>query len=107
MVQKGKKGTNNIKKSVKMEKMDKEGVNFILWAPEASQVNIAGDFNNWDIHRLPMKRNKENQWEVKIKLPPGRYEYKYFVDGAWFDNVPGVEKVWNSYGTQNCVIYVN
>ena len=29
-------------------------VRFNLYAPEAERVFLAGDFNNWDVHNLPM-----------------------------------------------------
>jgi hypothetical protein len=41
-----------------------------------------------------------------IKLSPGRYEYKYFVDGAWAEDLPGVDMVPNSLDTCNCIIGV-
>jgi len=106
MAQKGKKSSNPIKRPVKTEITNRKAIKFALSAPEAKQVCLAGDFNNWDIQSLPMKRNIDNQWEVSLELSPGRYEYKYLVNGLWFDNVPGVEKDQNSFGTQNCVIYV-
>ena len=106
MAQKEKKISNSLKRPVKMEESNQKITKFFLSAPEATQVCLAGDFNNWDIQSLPLERNQNSQWEITIQLSPGRYEYKYLVDGSWFDNIPGVEKVWNSYGTQNCVIYV-
>ena len=106
MTQKGKKGSSSIKRPVKIEKSNQKITKFVLSSPEANQVCLAGDFNNWDIQSLPMEQNQNNQWEISIQLSPGCYEYKYLVDGSWFDNIPSVEKAWNSYGTQNCVIYV-
>ena len=107
MADQGKKKTADTKKTIQKEKPTEKVVKFILSAPEANQVYLAGDFNNWDNHALPLKRNRENQWEADVQLPPGRYEYKYFVDGKWFDNIPGVERIQNSYGTQNFIIHIN
>lgn len=58
------------------------GVKFIYEDPYASQVYLAGSFNNWNPTALPMNRT-DGKWEVIIKLPPGRYEYKFVVDGEW------------------------
>lgn len=42
-----------------------------------------GDFNEWNVNTHPMKKNKRGVWEKAVMLPPGRYEYKFLVDGQW------------------------
>jgi 1,4-alpha-glucan branching enzyme len=81
-------------------------VEFSFYAPHAKEVFLAGEFNNWNAHSLPMKQNKPGMWQLKITLSPGRYEYKMCVDGYWVHDVPGAELVANPFGTHNCVIYV-
>lgn len=108
MEQKGKKGIKvqrNITGKVK-KNPDEASVEFTFFAPDAKDVYLVGEFNNWDIHSLPMKKENEKDWKVSIKLSPGRYEYKYFVDGEWTGDVPSLEKIPNSFGTHNLVIYV-
>jgi 1,4-alpha-glucan branching enzyme len=34
-----------------------EGVNFAVWAPNATSVSVIGDFNNWDGRRHPMRKH--------------------------------------------------
>ena len=99
---------NRINKDLSIKKKGprKSSVEFKFFAPDAKDVYLIGEFNNWDIHSLPMNRENETDWKAKIELIPGRYEYKYFVDGAWIGDVPGAEKVPNPFGTQNLVIYV-
>ena len=82
-------------------------VEITLRVPEAKIIFIAGTFNDWDTKSMPMKKGKDGTWRVTIKLLPGRYEYKYFVDGVWAENLPGIDTVPNSFGTYNCVISVN
>lgn len=53
-----------------------------------------------------IKRGKDGNWKVKASLPPGRYEYKFFVDNRWVEDFPGTELVLNQFGTQNCVLRV-
>ena len=57
-----------------------EGVNFAVWAPNASGVSIVGDFNNWDSRRHPMRKHiPSGFWELFI---PGLGEgtlYKYQI----------------------------
>lgn len=55
------------------------GARFAVWAPHAEMVSVAGDFNQWDPHRHPMRRRDGGIWEIFI---PGVYAgqiYKYFV----------------------------
>ncbi len=57
-----------------------EGVNFAVWAPNATGVNLVGDFNGWDPLRHPMrKRVPSGIWELFV---PGLNEgalYKFIV----------------------------
>ena len=80
-------------------------VKFMLHAPDAGKVMLAGDFNNWQHARTPLKKGKK-AWEKDLVLKPGKYEYKFVVDGNWI-NDPGNDcYIWNSYGTQNSVIEI-
>ena len=52
---------------------------FAVWAPNAENVTVAGEFNDWDIRRHPMRRRNGGVWELFI---PGLGEgaaYKYNV----------------------------
>ncbi|HKE23299.1 MAG TPA: 1,4-alpha-glucan branching protein GlgB [Bryobacteraceae bacterium] len=54
------------------------GVRFAVWAPNAECVTVAGEFNEWDIRRHPMRR-RNGVWEIFV---PGLAEgtaYKYNV----------------------------
>lgn len=55
------------------------GVRFAVWAPNAENVTVTGDFNQWDSRRHPMRRRNAGVWELFI---PGLGEgvaYKYNV----------------------------
>ena len=55
------------------------GVRFAVWAPNALNVTVAGEFNEWDIRRHPMRWRNGGVWELFI---PGLGEgaiYKYYV----------------------------
>ena len=98
-----------IRKEKRMEKSKgkrKEAVEFTLNAPDARQVFLAGEFNHWDTQSLPLKKDKSGVWKVKIKLLPGRYEYKFFADSVWVESLPRAEKSSNPFGTQNFVTWV-
>jgi 1,4-alpha-glucan branching enzyme len=104
-VRRERKKTND--KSVHQETVQNgRMVEFSLQAPEAKEVFLAGEFNQWDAQSMPMKRGKDGNWKVKKALPPGRYEYKFFLDKQWVEGLPGTELVPNHFGTQNCVLRV-
>jgi len=46
---------------------------------EARTIYIYGDFNNWDPYQFPLKK-EGNLWNIKIKLSPGRYGYRFIID---------------------------
>lgn len=79
---------------------------FALHAPGAAEVALAGDFNGWDVRRHPMKKEPDGKWQKIVMLYPGRYEYKFFVDGRWQSDPAGGERQWNRFGTRNNVIEV-
>jgi len=94
-------------REVKMARMSSmKAMMFKLKAPQAKKVSLAGSFNNWDIKALTARKDPRGNWSVKVNLKPGKYEYKFFVDGQWV-NDPGCRAcVSNSYGTQNCIVEI-
>jgi hypothetical protein len=60
-----------------------KGVKFTYYDPAANEVYLAGEFNNWSTTATPMKRDPDGVWWIILPLPPGRYEYKFVVDGQW------------------------
>ncbi|MBM3255349.1 MAG: glycoside hydrolase family 13 [Candidatus Omnitrophica bacterium] len=77
-----------------------------LYAPGAKKVSLAGSFNKWDTKALAGKKDSKGNWTVKANLKPGKYEYKFFVDGSWINDPRCNSCVTNSFGTQNCVLEV-
>ena len=56
-------------------------INFICVAPDAKQVNLAGDFNDWDLAAHPMKRQPDGAWLLQVPLPHGHHHYLFIIDG--------------------------
>jgi hypothetical protein len=81
-------------------------VTFTLLEPDAKQVALAGDFNGWATDAAPMKRQADGHWETTIALAPGRYQYKFIVDGHWIPDPLVHDHVWNQQGTLNSVFEV-
>jgi 1,4-alpha-glucan branching enzyme len=77
---------------------------FTLDCPWAEEVYLAGDFNDWARATLPMRRNSRNGlWEKPLALVPGRYEYKFIIDGQWTRDPECAQNVLNTCGTLNSV----
>ena len=90
-------------KSTKGEKKPLRKVQFEFSAPEAREVFLAGDFNNWDTNSNPMKKDKKGMWKATISQIPGRYEYRFFSDGNW-ENDPSCSCCMpNEFGSMNCI----
>jgi chromosome partitioning protein len=58
------------------------GVRFTIEAPDAVTVQLAGDFNDWTPEGSEMELAGQ-VWTKTLSLPPGRYRYRYVIDGRW------------------------
>ena len=59
------------------------GVHFAVWAPNARQVSVVGDFNDWDARRHMMRNRADiGVWEIFIPDIGEHRAYKYHVVGA-------------------------
>jgi 1,4-alpha-glucan branching enzyme len=56
-------------------------VNFVCVAPQASQVCLSGDFNDWDPNSHPMQRQPDGNWLIQVHLSHGHHHYRFLVDG--------------------------
>ena len=81
-------------------------VTFTLEEAGAGQVTLTGDFNQWDIEKHPMQKKSDGTWEKVVMLPPGRFEYKFMVDGQWRCDPSNHHRCKNIHGTQNSVIMI-
>ncbi|MBU9888605.1 MAG: glycoside hydrolase family 13 [Candidatus Omnitrophica bacterium] len=81
-------------------------VDFKFYAPQAKKVGVGGSFNNWNAEKNALKKDANGNWKASLKLSSGRHEYRYCVDGAWFNSQDPVECVPNAFGSWNCVVEV-
>jgi 1,4-alpha-glucan branching enzyme len=49
---------------------------------DAKFVNLAGTFNDWKPSTIACGKEAA-QWICRIDLKPGKYLYKFIVDGTW------------------------
>jgi 1,4-alpha-glucan branching enzyme len=56
------------------------GVNFAVWAPNATGVSVVGDFNDWDSRRHPMRKHVPSGiWELFLPGLEAGAVYKYHI----------------------------
>lgn len=71
----------------------------------AKKVTLNGSFNNWEPSGFTMAHTGD-EWHIEFYLKPGKYLYKFRIDGSWIID-PG-NKLWeqNQFGTGNSVLWV-
>lgn len=82
-------------------------VTFIFRHPGLRSVTLAGDFNEWNVSSHPMVPDAaRDTWTLTLELAPGRYEYKFYVDGAQWWNDLYAPKIANVWGSENSYVDV-
>jgi len=82
-------------------------VAFVIEAPTAEDIHVVGDFNDWEVSdESKLARRENGYWEKLMKLQPGRYRYKFVVDGEWTLDARNEECEKNEFGTFDSVTEV-
>ncbi len=82
-------------------------VRFVLHAPEAQRVQLAGDFNAWKPDDSPLARGSGGLWTTTVRLAAGRHQYLFVVDGdRWVPDPTAAEIVDDGFGGKNAVIEI-
>lgn len=63
---------------------------FSSFHPMAQQVYLIGDFNGWRPGEPAMKRDADGFWRITVRLPTGRFRFRYCADGEWYADCPSV-----------------
>ncbi len=95
-------------KAPKGPELVKGGVLFRYYDPDATKVHLAGNFNNWSQSYDPMvDRNGDGEWTLFYPMSPGRYEYKFVVNGVtWIPDPRNVRSAPDGFEGRNSVIQV-
>ncbi|MFQ5514398.1 MAG: AAA family ATPase [Myxococcota bacterium] len=90
------------------EHAGEKGVVFTYKGVAASDVQLAGDFNNWVPDKgVETRQAPDGTWEKIIRLGPGVYQYRYFVDGEWIPDPGNPRRVEGPAGGVNSVIIIS
>ena len=88
------------------QKSGRRRVIFSLESPDAGEVILMGDFNQWNPKKHPMKKDNNGVWKKTTLLFPGRYEYRFLVDNRWENDPENHQTCLNRFGSKNNFIVV-
>jgi serine protease AprX len=85
------------------------GVTFLLHDHNVRQVEVVGSWDDWRTPGLMAEQIEPGVWQAaRPPLPPGRYVYKFLLDGSrWFDDPVNPHKAPDGAGGLNSVLVVN
>ncbi len=103
------KSTEGDRKTTNVDGVHQVGSNIIFstFCPDASTVQIGGEFNDWQPERNPMRKfGNDGVWQLTLRLSPGTYRYRLFIDGQWQQDPYNKLSELNPYGGLNSVVTV-
>jgi hypothetical protein len=71
---------------------------------DAKQVYLAGSFSNWQPTGIAMTHT-DSGWVASVKLGPGKYWYKFVIDGNWETDADNLLKENDGEGNTNSVYF--
>ncbi len=86
---------------------DIKEVTFAMESSAAKDIYVAGDFNDWQINDgSRLARGENGFWEKRMRLPHGRYRYKFVVDGEWTVDWKNQAREINTFGSFDSVMEI-
>lgn len=83
-------------------------VTFEVHAPGAQRVEVVGTFNDWRPGQVLLKGpDATGHWSGTVRLPAGRHEYAYLLDGQeWLTDPEAPARRPDGFGRENAVIQI-
>jgi chromosome partitioning protein len=81
-------------------------VTLTVQAPEAKEVYLAGEFNNWKLDENSRMEQNNGCWTKNLNLNTGKYRYRFVIDGNWTEDPSNPAKQLNAYGTMDSLLEV-
>lgn len=72
---------------------------------DAQEVIVTGSFNGWNTSGYRMTF-RDDQWTLPIWLKPGRYSYKFIIDGEWIIDPENNQRERNEFNGENSVLWI-
>jgi hypothetical protein len=77
---------------------------FIVDAPEAQQVDLIGDFTDWQV--VPLSRTPEGTWWVTLPVGAGQHRMNLRVNGEAWNVPPGLPAIRDDFGGMVAILEV-
>lgn len=81
-------------------------ITFSILAPDAKEVYLVGDFNDWEVSRKSLMAPNNGTWKKTVNLMDGMHRYRFVVDGKWTEDPANPEKEVNPFGSMDSLLRV-
>lgn len=82
-------------------------IQFVLDAPGAASVVVAGDFDDWEGAHALTDSDGDGTWSGRVPLRPGLHTYMFLVNGSDWVTDPDAERYSDDgFGNRNAVLAV-
>lgn len=86
---------------------DRVYVQFVISAPDARTVALAGTFNEWNPSIQLNDPDGDGLWTGRVALEPGVHEYMFVIDGSeWRPDPNAISYIDDGFGQRNSVLAV-
>ncbi len=85
---------------------EKKRVQLVLLDKGFNEVKIKGEMNSWNPNVSSVVK-KEGKWITEMMLNPGKYQYKYLIDGMEINDPTNQDSVSNGIGGFNSVLSIS
>ena len=72
---------------------------------DAKKVIVTGTFSGWNHDNYAMVKQGD-RWVLPLHLKPGKYSYRFIVDGKWMEDPANDQWENNEYGSENSVLWI-
>ncbi|MFA6928834.1 MAG: glycogen-binding domain-containing protein [Lentisphaeria bacterium] len=85
----------------------KKRIIFVYHGTPGDSVFLAGDFNAWKTdQKILQDKKKDGTFSCICLLSPGKYQYKFFVNGVWALDANNPNLSPNEFGSHNSILEI-
>jgi serine protease AprX len=86
----------------------RNSIEFYMQSDCASQISLAGSFNEWANDVLLLEPGRNGLWKIEIPmLPAGKYKYKFFIDDKmWMEDVDNPYREPDGFSGFNSLLFI-
>ena len=88
------------------EKLDNGKIRFIYMGQSGQQVRLGASFTNWDSWIYLMQEVAPGKYQLDLPLPPGKYEYAYYIGMKSYPDKTNPERCYTPDGKEASLLVV-